>query len=94
MAHSVDPSGIVGNLASAAAAGTGSVKKDVRRKNEAGAQVRLGRGYEAVIQKALQSSESHDPETVQRARDALNARQLDTIEAARQAAKKITKFGI
>jgi hypothetical protein len=93
MTHSIDPSGIIGGLASAAAASPGSMKKGARRKNEAGAQVRVGRDYEAVIHKAIQSEPS-DTETVQHARDALNARQLDTMEAARHAAEKLTQFGI
>lgn len=90
--NSVDPSSLINSTAAAAAAAAPGAGR-ARRKNESETQLRLGRSYEKMIQQAI-GSDASDPAAVDHARDALNAQELDTLEAARQAALKMAKYGI
>lgn len=88
----VDPSNLISS--SVAASSVAPQKKGARRRKTSGsAEIRLGQGYDKLIQQAM-TSETADPATIQKARDALNAQELDTLEAAQRAAENISKLGI
>ena len=88
----IDPSNIVSSTAGAAAA---SVNKPDDPKRKAGRvdESRLRQEYAQVLHRALQM-EGNPPEAVKQMQEALESGQLDSLEAAIQAARMLIQYGI
>ncbi len=68
--------------------------KRSKRKDAETPAVDLGQDYKRIIEKALQDNPDMDQGLIQEVRELMLSGQLDTPQAARQAAKKIIEYGI